>query len=105
MKEYKGKKLVLATKEELKLEESEDEKKKKDELKFLFDGICKVIKDILGDKVEKVVVSDLVVDSLCCLVTREYGWTTNMERIMKAQALRGSSFVTFAEDGVANHVS
>merc|ERR1711915_145986 len=95
LKEYEGKKLVSATKEGLKLEESEDEKKKKEELKSLFDGLCKVIKDILGDKVEKVVVSDRVVDSPCCLVTGEYGWTANMERIMKAQALRDSSMSSY----------
>lgn len=95
LKEYEGKKLVSATKEGLKLEESEDEKKKKDELKTLFEGLCKVIKDILGDKVEKVVVSDRVVDSPCCLVTGEYGWTANMERIMKAQALRDSSMSSY----------
>ncbi|KAL6544575.1 Heat shock cognate protein 80 [Orobanche minor] len=91
LKEFEGKKLVSATKEGLKLDESEDEKKKKEELKAKFEGLCKVIKDVLGDKVEKVVVSDRVVDSPCCLVTGEYGWTANMERIMKAQALRDSS--------------
>ena len=91
LKEYDGKKLLSATKEGLKLEESEDEKKKKEELKAKFEGLCKVIKDILGERVEKVVVSDRVVDSPCCLVTGEYGWTANMERIMKAQALRDSS--------------
>ncbi|KAL6543061.1 Heat shock cognate protein 80 [Orobanche hederae] len=90
LKEFEGKKLVSATKEGLKLDESEDEKKK-EELKAKFEGLCKVIKDVLGDKVEKVVVSDRVVDSPCCLVTGEYGWTANMERIMKAQALRDSS--------------
>ncbi|KAL3614837.1 Heat shock cognate protein 80 [Castilleja foliolosa] len=95
LKEFEGKKLVSATKEGLKLDESEDEKKKKEELKEKFEGLCKVIKDVLGDKVEKVVVSDRVVDSPCCLVTGEYGWTANMERIMKAQALRDSSMAGY----------
>ncbi|PWS23306.1 molecular chaperone HtpG, partial [Enterococcus faecium] len=91
LKEFEGKKLVSATKEGLKLDESEDEKKRQEELKEKFEGLCKVIKEVLGDKVEKVVVSDRVVDSPCCLVTGEYGWTANMERIMKAQALRDNS--------------
>ncbi|ONM55782.1 Heat shock protein 90-2 [Zea mays] len=91
LKEFEGKKLVSATKEGLKLDETEDEKKRKEELKEKFEGLCKIIKEVLGDKVEKVVVSDRVVDSPCCLVTGEYGWTANMERIMKAQALRDSS--------------
>ncbi|RVW80392.1 putative heat shock protein HSP 90-beta-3 [Vitis vinifera] len=95
LKEFEGKKLVSATKEGLKLDESEDEKKKQEALKEKFEGLCKVIKDVLGDRVEKVVVSDRVVDSPCCLVTGEYGWTANMERIMKAQALRDSSMAGY----------
>lgn len=95
LKEYDGKKLVSATKEGLKLEETEEEKKKKEEKKAAFESLCKVMKEILGDKVEKVVVSDRIVDSPCCLVTGEYGWTANMERIMKAQALRDSSMSSY----------
>ncbi|KAG8390342.1 hypothetical protein BUALT_Bualt01G0073600 [Buddleja alternifolia] len=96
LKEYDGKKLVSATKEGLKLEdEAEEEKKKKEEKKKLFESLCKVINDIHGDRVEKVVISDRIVDSPCCLVTGEYGWTANMERIMKAQALRDSSMSSY----------
>lgn len=95
LKEYDGKKLVSATKEGLKLEESEDEKKKREDLKAQFEPLCKSVKEILGDRVEKVIVSDRVVDSPCCLVTGEYGWTANMERIMKAQALRDSSMAGY----------
>uniref|UniRef100_A0A8R7UHA5 Histidine kinase/HSP90-like ATPase domain-containing protein n=1 Tax=Triticum urartu TaxID=4572 RepID=A0A8R7UHA5_TRIUA len=95
LKEFEGKKLVSATKEGLKLDESEDEKKKQEELKEKFEGLCNVIKEVLGDKVEKVIVSDRVVDSPCCLVTGEYGWTANMERIMKAQALKDSSMAGY----------
>ncbi|CAK9197543.1 unnamed protein product [Sphagnum troendelagicum] len=91
LKEYDGKKLVSSTKEGLKLDETDDEKKRKEEIKAQFEGLCKLMKDILGDKVEKVLVSDRIVDSPCCLVTGEYGWSANMERIMKAQALRDSS--------------
>jgi molecular chaperone HtpG len=95
LKEFDGKKLVSATKEGLVLEDTEEEKKKKEEKKARFEPLCKTIKDILGDKVEKVVVSDRIVDSPCVLVTGEYGWSANMERIMKAQALRDSSMSSY----------
>ncbi|KAL6123184.1 hypothetical protein ACLB2K_075706 [Fragaria x ananassa] len=96
LKEYDGKKLVSATKEGLKLDdETEEEKQKKEEKKKSFENLCKTIKDILGDRIEKAVVSDRIVDSPCCLVTSEYGWTANMERIMKAQALRDNSMGSY----------
>merc|ERR1712242_530539 len=95
LKEYDGKKLVCCTKEGLELDDSEEEKKKKEETKAAFEPLCRIIKDILGDKVEKVIVSDRIVDSPCCLVTGEYGWSANMERIMKAQALRDNSMSSY----------
>merc|ERR1712118_600760 len=72
-----------------------DEKKKKEEVKAQFEALCRLMKDILGDKVEKVVVSDRLVDSPCTLVTGEYGWSANMERIMKAQALRDNTMSSY----------
>ena len=95
LKEYDGKKLKSCTKEGLELEESEAEKKALEETKAEFEPLCKVIKDVLGDKVEKVVVSNRVVDSPCVLVTSEFGWSANMERIMKAQALRDSTMSAY----------
>jgi len=91
LKEYDGKNLVSVTKEGLELPQDEEEKKKSEEDKAKFEGLCKVMKDILDKKVEKVVVSNRLVNSPCCIVTSQYGWTANMERIMKAQALRDTS--------------
>merc|ERR1719486_249528 len=80
LKEFDGKKLKSVTKEGLDLDDA-DEKKKMEE--------------VLGDKTEKVMVSSRVVDSPCVLVTSEYGWSANMERIMKAQALRDNSMTSY----------
>ncbi|XP_061724684.1 heat shock protein 83 [Cydia pomonella] len=91
MREYDGKSLVSVTKEGLELPEDEEEKKKREEDKVKFEGLCKVMKNILDNKVEKVVVSNRLVESPCCIVTAQYGWSANMERIMKAQALRDTS--------------
>ena len=91
MKDYDDHKLKSITKEGLDLDETEDEKKKKEEEKAKFENLCKLMKDILGDKVEKVVLGSRMDESPCVLVTSEFGWSASMERIMKAQALRDSS--------------
>merc|ERR1712242_216018 len=91
LKEFEGKNLVSVTKEGLELPEDEDEKNKREENVKKLEGLCKVMKDILDKKVEKVTVSTRLVSSPCCIVTSQYGWTANMERIMKAQALRDTS--------------
>merc|ERR1711982_66079 len=91
LKEYDGKKLLSATKEGLQIEEDDDEKKAFEEAKAKTERLCKLMKEVLDDKVEKVVISNRLEDSPCCLVTGEYGWSANMERIMKAQALRDTS--------------
>merc|ERR1712072_805316 len=93
LKEFDGKKLKSVTKEGLDLDD-EDEKKKMEELKAEFEPLCKLIKEVLGDKVEKVVVSSRMADSPCVLTTSEYDWSANMERIMKAQTLRDNSMTS-----------
>merc|ERR1711874_77932 len=94
LKEFDGKKLKSTTKEGLDLED-EDEKKKLEELKAEFEPLTKLMKEVLGDKVEKVIVSSRMADSPCVLTTSEYGWSANMERIMKAQAMRDNSMTSY----------
>merc|ERR1711997_12087 len=95
LREFDDKKLGCASKDGLDLEKTEEEKKKEEEEAKAFEALCKKVKEILGDKVEKVVVSHRIVDSPCCLVTGGHGWSANMERIMKAQALRDNSTSTY----------
>lgn len=95
LREIEGKKLVCVTKEGLELEETEEEKQTEEEKKKQFEDVCKKIKDVLGDKIEKAAVSKLLNKSPCILVTSAFGWSANMERIMKAQALRDSSMAAY----------
>jgi len=95
LKEYDGKKLMNITKDGLDLGLNEDEKKVAEEKKAQFEGLCKKMKEILGDKVEEVIVGNRMIDSPASLVTTEYGWSANMQRIMKAQVLRDNQMSSF----------
>jgi molecular chaperone HtpG len=95
LREIEGHKLVCITKEGLELEETEEEKKAEEEKKKEFENVCQKIKEVLGDKIEKATVSKLLSRSPCILTTGAFGWSANMERIMKAQALRDSSMTAY----------
>jgi molecular chaperone HtpG len=95
LKEFDGKKFRNITKEGLETANTEEEKKKAEELRAKTEKLCTVIKDTLGEAVEKVITSQRIVDSPCCIVTGEHGWTAYMEKIMKAQALRNNSMGSF----------
>lgn len=87
LKEYEGKKLINITKEGLVLEQSEEEKKQYEEDIKNTENLLKLIKEVLDNKITKVLVSSRLTESPCILVTGEYGYSANMERIMKAQTL------------------
>ena len=94
LKDYNNHKLICITKENLDLPEEEN----KDDFEIVkkdFEKVCVHIKSVLGDEVEKVVVSNRLDSSPCVLVTSEYGWTANMQRIMKAQALRNNDQMAY----------
>merc|ERR1719198_1574668 len=83
------------SKEGLDLSLNEDEKKKELKRKRKPSKLCARRKEILGESVEEVMVGERMVNSPASLVTTEYGWSANMQRIMKAQVLRDSQMSSF----------
>ena len=91
LKEYDGKKMVNASSKALSMDESDEEKA----LKIQYEPLCKKMKELLGDSVNNVVASTRIVDSPACLVTDEHGYSANMQRIMKAQALGNNEMMQY----------
>jgi len=87
--EFDGVKLMSVTKDDLKVSEDDEERFK--EAKEEFKDFNEFMKTTLGSKVNKVEVSNRLVSSPCTIVTSKYGWSANMERIMKAQTLGQSA--------------
>ncbi|CAI5665195.1 endoplasmin [Oreochromis niloticus] len=85
--EFDGKRFQNVAKEGVKFDESEKAKEKREALEKEFEPLTTWLKDkALKDKIEKAVLSQRLTNSPCALVASQYGWSGNMERIMKAQA-------------------
>uniref|UniRef100_UPI0037E95C4C endoplasmin isoform X2 n=1 Tax=Semicossyphus pulcher TaxID=241346 RepID=UPI0037E95C4C len=85
--EFDGKRFQNVAKEGVKFDESEKAKEKRETLEKEYEPLTTWLKDkALKDKIEKAILSQRLTNSPCALVASQYGWSGNMERIMKAQA-------------------
>merc|ERR1719451_222855 len=93
--EFEGKRLINASREGLKLEEGDKEKKRDDQYKEMFKPLLDFTKEYLGKKVEKVQISKHLVNSPVVVLSADYGWTAQMEKGMKSQAFADQSKFEF----------
>merc|ERR1719450_844690 len=93
--EFEGKRLINASREGLKLEEGDIEKKREEKYKGMFKPPLDYTKDLLGKKVEKVSISKHLVKSPVVVLSADYGWTAQMEKVMKSQAFADQSKFEF----------
>merc|ERR1712216_650096 len=85
--EFKGFQFAGANKENLKLEDDDMEEKKLKKIGEMYKPVTDWFKETLGSKIEKAVVSNRLLETPAIIVSSQYGWSTNMERIMKAQTM------------------
>merc|ERR1719311_1770230 len=93
--EFEGKRLINASREGLKLEEGDKEKKRDEQYKEMFKPLLDFTKEYLGKKVEKVQISKHLVNSPVVVLSADYGWTAQMEKVMKSQAFADQSKFEF----------
>tara|TARA_Y100000741_G_scaffold286054_2_gene225903 strand:- start:4 stop:2121 length:2118 start_codon:yes stop_codon:yes gene_type:complete len=92
LNEYDDKKMVSASSKSLNLSDDTEEETK---LKEDFGELAKKMKEVLGDKIQNINVSTRVIDSPCCLLTDDNGYSANMQRILKAQALNNNDMLQY----------
>ena len=93
LKEYKDHKLVDCSKDDIEIPLSEEEKAAKQAQKAELEVLCRVAKDVLGDKVEKVVISERLALAPTAISTAAFGWSASMAKIMKNQPLGGNDMM------------
>jgi len=89
--DFEGRKLTSVTKEGLKLGDEDQNKSKQEALEEDMKDLTLYLKKVYDEKIEKVIVSHRLTNSPCVVVTSQYGWSANMERIMKAQTFADAS--------------
>merc|ERR1711985_207128 len=104
--DYEGKKFVSIQKADVKLDESEEEKKRFSKLKDMYKPLTDWWKETLteltekgamkdaGVKVEKVEISKRLTESPVVVVTSQFGYSAQQERVMKAQSFQNKDQVS-----------
>ncbi|URE35750.1 Heat shock protein [Musa troglodytarum] len=93
LQSYKEKKFADISKEDLELGDEDEVTEREDKQEYNL--LCDWMKQQLGDKVAKVQISKRLSSSPCVLVSGKFGWSANMERLMKAQTLGDTSSLEF----------
>lgn len=97
LKEFSDHKLICITKDNCEMAESEEDKEAHEAVVKDYETVCGKIKEIIGEDCEKVTISKRLVVTPCVIVTGEFGWTANFQRLMNAQALRDTQMSSYMQ--------